>query len=100
VSAVVKAVKELVTKLAHLVDLSSVPVTELLDFLKTPHDSGPSPAQIVFGYQLRFIIPAHWSLYASKSNEAIAAGDRKVVAEAVVSILNDALSLRFPSARL
>jgi hypothetical protein len=81
VGAVVKAVKELVTKLAHLVDLLSVPVTESLDFRKTAHESGPLPAKIVFGYQLRSIIPDHQSSYASQSNEAIAAREQKVVAD-------------------
>jgi hypothetical protein len=72
-----KAVKELVAKVAPSGDLSSESfLAGLLEFRNTPHECGLSPAQIVFGHQLRSIIPAHRSSYAQHWKAAAAARDR------------------------
>jgi hypothetical protein len=72
--AVVKVVKELVAKVAPPGDLSSeASLTGLLEFRNMPHESGLSPAQIVFWHRLRSIIPAHHTSPASQWKEAIVA---------------------------
>jgi hypothetical protein len=93
----VKAVKELVAKLAPSGDLSSEAfLTGLLEFRNMPHESGLSPAQIVFGHQLRSIIPAHRSSYANEWKEAIAARERKAAADAAVRFRYDARTRPLP----
>jgi hypothetical protein len=72
--AAVKAMKELVAKTG---DLSSEEfLAGLLEFRNTPHESGASPAQILFGHQLRSIIPAHRSSYAPKWKDVMMARER------------------------
>jgi transposase InsO family protein len=72
--AAVKAMKELVAKTG---DLSSEEfLAGLLEFRNTPHKSGASPAQILFGHQLRSIIPAHRSSYAPKWKDVMMARER------------------------
>jgi hypothetical protein len=89
--AAVKVVKELVAKLAPSGDLSSEAfLTGLLQFRNMPHESGLSPAQIVFGHQLRSILPAHRSSYASQWKEAIAAREIQAAADATVRFRYDA----------
>lgn len=57
--AEVKAVKEFVVKIAPSGDLSFEEfLAELLDFRNTPIECDLSPAQIVFGHQLRSVVPA------------------------------------------
>ena len=78
--AAVKAMKELVAKTG---DLSSEEfLAGLLEFRNTPHESGASPAQILFGHQLRFIIPAHRSSYAPKWKDVMMARERQAAAAA------------------
>lgn len=80
-----KAAKELVAKVAPPGDLlSEAFLTGLLEFRNMPHESGLSPAQIVFGHQLCSIIPAHRSSYASQWKEAIAARESKAAADGAV----------------
>jgi hypothetical protein len=55
-----------------------------------PHESGLSPAHIVFGHQLRSIIPAHRSSYASQWKEGIAARESKAAADAATRLRYDA----------
>ena len=88
--AVVKAVEVLVAKIAPSGDLSSEEfLTGLLEFRNTPLEWGLSPAQIVFGHQLRSVVPAHRSSYASKWKEAMVARERKVAADAAAKFHYD-----------
>jgi hypothetical protein len=88
----VKALKELVLKLAPSGDLSSEEfLAGLLEFRNTPHVTGLLPAQIVFGHQLRSIAPAHRSSYASQWEEVMAARERTKVE------VNAASKFRFDS---
>jgi hypothetical protein len=88
--AAVKAVKELVLKLAPSGDLSSEEfLAGLLEFRNTPHETGLSPAQIVFGHQLRSIVPAHRSSYASQWKEVMAARERQAEANAATKFRFD-----------
>ena len=85
-----KAVKELVAKIAPSGDLSSEEfLTGLLEFRNTPLECGLSPAQIVLGHQLRSVVPAHRSSYASKWKEAMVARERKAAADAVAKYRYD-----------
>lgn len=100
--AVVKVVKELVAKVAPSGDLSSeASLTGLLELRNIPHESGLSPAQIVFGHQLRSIIPAHHSSHASQWKEALVAKERArqqlMRRSDFVMMLGHAPSLRYPS---
>lgn len=89
--AAVKAVKELVLKLAPSGDFHREEfLAGLLEFRNTPHKTGLSPAQIVFGHQLRSIVPAHRSSYASQWKEVMAARERQAE-------LNAATKFRFDS---
>jgi hypothetical protein len=88
--AAVKAVKELVAKVAPSGDLSSESfLAGLLEFRNTPHECGLSPAQIVFGHQLRSIIPAHRSSYAQHWKAAAAARERQAEAQAASKLRYD-----------
>lgn len=88
--AAVKAVKELVAKVAPSGDLSSeLFLAGLLEFRNTPHECGLSPAQIVFGHQLRSIIPAHRSSYAQHWKAAAAARERQAEAQAASKLRYD-----------
>jgi hypothetical protein len=70
---VVIAAKKLVINLAPSGDLlSEALLTGFLQFRNTQTDSGLYPAQIVFGHQLRSIIPAHRFSYVGQWNAAIA----------------------------
>ena len=85
--AAVKAMKELVAKTG---DLSSEEfLAGLLEFRNTPHESGASPAQILFGHQLRFIIPAHRSSYAPKWKDVMMARERQAAAAAETKLRYD-----------
>jgi hypothetical protein len=88
--AAVKAVKELVAKTAPSGDLSSEDfLAGLLEFRNTPHECGLSPAQIVFGHQLRSVIPAHRSSFAPKWKDAIIARERQAAAAADTKLRYD-----------
>ena len=85
--AAVKAMKELVAKTG---DLSSEEfLAGLLEFRNTPHESGASPAQILFGHQLRSIIPAHRSSYAPKWKDVMMARERQAAAAAETKLRYD-----------
>jgi hypothetical protein len=81
--AAVKTVKELVLKLAPSGDLSSEEfLAGLLEFRNTPHATGLSPAQIVFGLQLRSMVrPAHRSSHSNQWKEVMAARERQAEAD-------------------
>jgi hypothetical protein len=88
--AAVKAVKELVLKLAPSGDLSSEEFLDgLLEFRNPPHETGLSPAKIVFGHQLRSIVPAHRSSYASQWKKVMAARERQAEANAATKFRFD-----------
>ena len=88
--AAVKAVKELVAKTAPSGDLSSEDfLAGLLEFRNTPHECGLSPAQIVFGHQLRSVVPAHRSSFAPKWKDAITARERQAAAAADTKLRYD-----------
>lgn len=76
--AVVKAVKELVEKISPSGDLDTEEFRQrLLEFRKKTHENGLLPAQLVFGHQLRFIVPAHHSVYATCWKSVVEARDRQ-----------------------
>lgn len=96
--AAVKAVMELVLKLAPSWDLSSEEfLAGLLEFRNTPHESGLSPAQIVFGDQLPSIGPAHRSSFASQWKEVMAARERQAEVNAVTKFRFDSRTRPLPS---
>lgn len=65
--AAVAAMKELVTKISPNGDISSDEFYRgMLEFRNTPRENGVSPAEMVFGHQLRSIIPAHRTSYAAR----------------------------------
>ena len=61
----------------------------LLELRNTAQECGLSPAQIVFGRQLRSIIPAHRSLYAQHWKAAAAARERQADAQAASKLRYD-----------
>ena len=76
--ASVKAVKSLVLKCAPSGDLNSeVFLQGLLELRNTPDATGLSPAQVVFGHQLRSIVPAHRSSFQPRWTTAIEARNRQ-----------------------
>jgi hypothetical protein len=81
--AAVKTVKELVLKLAPSGDLSLEEfLAGLLEFRNTPHATGLSPAQIVFGLQLQTMVrPAHRSSHSNQWKEVMAARERQAKAD-------------------
>jgi hypothetical protein len=81
--AAVKAVKELVEKISPSGDLDSEEFQQgLLEFRNTPRENGLSPAQMVFGHQLRSIVPAHRSAYAICWKSVMDARDRQAAKDA------------------
>jgi hypothetical protein len=81
--AAVKAVKELVEKISPSGDLDTEEFKQgLLEFRNTPRENGLSPAQMVFGHQLRSIVPAHRSAYATCWKSVMEARDRQAAANA------------------
>ena len=63
------------------------PLTEkflqgLFELRNTPDATGSSPAQMVFGHQLRTLIPAHQSLFQPRWTAAMKARDRQAVVDA------------------
>ena len=65
--AAVKAAKNLVIKEAAAGDLNTDVFRQaLLEFRNTPRAVGKSPAEMLFGHQLRSIVPAHWSSFAPR----------------------------------
>jgi hypothetical protein len=81
--AAVKTVKELVEKISPSGDLDAEEFKHgLLKFRNTPRENGLSPAQMVFGHQLRSIVPAHRSAYATCLNSIMEARDRQAAINA------------------
>lgn len=96
--AAVKTVKELVLKLAPSGDLSSEEfLAGLLEFRNTPHATGLSPAQIVFGHQLRSMVPAHRSFYFNQWKDVMDARERQAEADANTKFRYDLRSRPLPS---
>jgi len=82
--ATVKSVKHLVLKCASSGDLSSEEFLQgLLELRNTPDATGFSPAQIVFGHQLRSIVPAHRSSFQPRWTNAMEARDRQAAIDAI-----------------
>ena len=68
--AAVKAMKNLLRKTSPTGRLDNPAFLQgLLEWRNTPRKDGMSPAEIVFGHQLRSIIPAHHSSFAKKWRE-------------------------------
>jgi hypothetical protein len=60
--AAVAAMKDLVAKIAPTGDLTSEDFAQgMLEVRNTPRENGLSPVEMVFGHQLRSIVPAHRS---------------------------------------
>jgi hypothetical protein len=49
----------------------------LLEFRNTPRENGMSPAEMVFGSQLRSILPAHRTSFAPRWKDIMNARDRQ-----------------------
>ena len=89
--AAVKAVKHLVLKVAPTGDLTSEEFLQgLLELRNTPDATGFSPAQVVFGHQLRTLIPAHRSSFQPRWTAAMEARDRQAVIDATAKGYYDA----------
>jgi hypothetical protein len=75
--AAVIAAKDLVIKEAAAGDLNSDTFRQaLLEFRNTPRACGKSPAEMLFGHQLRSIVPAHWSAFDPRRHEGPNPGPR------------------------
>ena len=76
--AAVDAIKRLVLKIAPGGDLTSDAFMQgLLEFRNTPRENGMSPAEMVFGSQLRSILPAHRTSFAPRWKDIMNARDRQ-----------------------
>ncbi|XP_046640190.1 uncharacterized protein K02A2.6-like [Daphnia pulicaria] len=76
--AAVDAMKRLVLKIAPAGDLTSDAFMQgLLEFRNTPRENGMSPAEMVFGSQLRSILPAHRTSFAPRWKDIMNARDRQ-----------------------
>ncbi|KZR99867.1 Uncharacterized protein APZ42_004101 [Daphnia magna] len=76
--AAVDAIKRLVLKIAPAGDLTSDAFMQgLLKFRNTPSENGMSPAEMVFGSQLRSILPAHRTSFAPRWKDIMTARDRQ-----------------------
>ncbi len=83
--AAVKAAKDLVIKEAAAGDLKIDTFRQaLLELRNTPRACGQSPSELLFGHQLRSIIPAHWSSFAPQWNNVTQARHRQVEIDAAV----------------
>jgi hypothetical protein len=81
--AAVKDGKELVEKVSPSGDLDLEEFQQgLLEFWNTPLENGLSPAQMVSGHQLRSIVPAHHSAYATCWTSVMDVRDRQVTSDA------------------
>ena len=69
--------ESLVLNLAPTGDFSTEAFSQgLLELRNTPGETGSSPAEIVFGHNLRSIVPAHHSSYATHWKAATIVWDR------------------------
>jgi transposase InsO family protein len=88
--AAVDAMKRLVEKIAPAGDLDSDEFLQgLLEFRNTPRENGMSPAEMVFGRQLRSILPAHKSSFDPKWREIMEARDRQLELDGAVKWIYD-----------
>ena len=86
-----KAVKHLVLKVAPTGDLTSEEFLQgLLELRNTPDATGFSTAQVVFGHQLRTLIPAHRSSFQPRWTATMEARDRQAVIDATAKGYYDA----------
>ncbi|KZS08458.1 Uncharacterized protein APZ42_027535 [Daphnia magna] len=90
VEAAVKAIKELVKQISQSGDLETEEFQQgLLEYRNTSLENGLLPAQMVFGHQLRSIVPAHRSAYATCWKSVMDARDRYPAATADSKMLYD-----------
>ena len=81
--AAVKAVKALVLKAAPSGDLANEEFCQgLLELRNTSGANGFSPAEVVFGRQLRSLVPAHRSSFQPKWTAAMEARNRQAIVDA------------------
>ena len=91
--ASVKAVKHLVLKAAPSGDLASEEFLQgLLELRNTPDATGFSPAQVVFGHQLRTLVAARRFSFQPRWAAAMEARDRQAVIDATAKGYYDARS--------
>ncbi|EFX71059.1 hypothetical protein DAPPUDRAFT_256239 [Daphnia pulex] len=82
--------ESLVLKLAPTGDFSTEAFSQgLLELRNTTGETGSSPAEIVFGPNLRSIVPAHHSSYAPRWKAATMERDRIAAASAKAKIYYD-----------
>ena len=95
--AAVKAAKDLVIKAAAAGDLKTDTFRQaLLEFRKTPRACGKSPAERLFGHQLRSIVPVHWTSFAPQWQNVTKAHDRQVEMNAAVKEKYDKSARKLP----
>jgi hypothetical protein len=83
--AAVDAMKRLVKKISPAGDLNSDEFLQrLLEFRNTPRENGMSLAEMVFGRQLRSILPAHKSSFDLRWREIMEARDRQLELDGAV----------------
>lgn len=99
--AAVKAVKSLVIKCAPSGDLNSeVFLQGLLELRNTPDATGLSPAEVVFGHQLRSIVPAHRSSFQPRWTTAMEARNRQVEIDSKTRVYHDESALPLKPIRI
>lgn len=89
--AAVKAVKQLVLRCAPSGNLASEAFLQgLLELRNTPDATGLSPNEVVFGHQLRSLVPAHRSKFQARWTNAMDARDRQASVDAATKGYYDA----------
>ncbi len=61
----------------------------MLEFRNTPRENGVSQAEMVFGHQLRSIIPAYRTSYAARWKAVMEGSDRQAEIDALVKFRYD-----------
>jgi hypothetical protein len=88
--AAVAAMKDLVAKIAPTGDLTSEDFAQgMLEFRNTPRENGLSPVEMVFGHQLRSIVPAHRSSQSNRWQRVMEATDRQAELDATIKFHYD-----------
>jgi hypothetical protein len=88
--AAVAAMKDLVAKIAPTGDVTSEAFAQgMLEFRNTLRENGLYPAEMVFGHQLRSIVPAHRSSFATQWQKVMEATDRQAELDAVIKFRYD-----------
>jgi hypothetical protein len=94
----VRAAKDLVIKEAAAGDLNTDTFRQaLLEFRNTPRACGKSPAEMLFGHQLRSIVPAHWSAFDPLWQGVIKAHDRQLEIDAAIKARYDESARTLPA---